>query len=60
MAVPGITLLGSAPTFYKIAVTQALLTALATAQYPETPTIVQKFRPLVEDPLVFYQNGMGG
>lgn len=43
----GITMVGTAPTFYKIPVTEELLTALATSQYPAQPTIVQKFFPPV-------------
>ncbi|KAL0948784.1 hypothetical protein HGRIS_008914 [Hohenbuehelia grisea] len=58
MTFPGIILVGSTPAFYKITVTRELMTALATAQYPEVPTVVEKFLPPVEDPLAFYQSGM--
>jgi hypothetical protein len=39
---PAITLEGSAPTFYKIPVTQNLVDAVTTAQYPPDETIVCK------------------
>ncbi|KAH8993687.1 hypothetical protein EDB92DRAFT_1852753 [Lactarius akahatsu] len=47
--VPGITMIGTTPTFYKIEVTQDLVDAIETAQYPESPTIVHKLVPPVED-----------
>jgi len=43
----GITMVGSAPIFYKVPVTEELLTCLATSQYPPHHTIVQKFFPPV-------------
>lgn len=38
-------MLGSAPTFYKIPVTQELLVAVEHGQFPLTPTVVQRFCP---------------
>ncbi|KAJ8456961.1 hypothetical protein ONZ45_g18512 [Pleurotus djamor] len=58
MTFPGITLVGSTPTFYKITVTKGLIIALATGQYPEKSTNVEKFLPPVDNPLAFYQSGM--
>lgn len=43
----GITMVGTAPTFYKIPVTQELLMSLATSQYPPHATMVEKFLPPV-------------
>lgn len=40
--IPGITMIGSTPTFYKITVTQDLIAAIQVGQYPETPTIVHR------------------
>jgi hypothetical protein len=39
---PGITMIGSTPTFYKINDTQDLIDAVETAQYPANPTTVHK------------------
>ena len=58
MTFPGITLVGSTPTFYKITVTKGLMIALATGQYPEKSTNVEKFLPPVDNSLAFYQSGM--
>jgi hypothetical protein len=43
----GIIMVGTAPTFYKIPVTQELLISLATSQYPPHATMVEKFFPPV-------------
>ncbi|KAL0945084.1 hypothetical protein HGRIS_014922 [Hohenbuehelia grisea] len=58
MTFPGLTLIGSTPTFYKITVTEELLIALATAQYPATPTIVERLVPPIPDPTSFQSKGM--
>ncbi|KAH9051165.1 hypothetical protein EDB83DRAFT_1326156 [Lactarius deliciosus] len=47
--IPGIITLGSTPTFYKIRVTQDLVDAIETAQYPENPTTVHRLVPPVDD-----------
>ena len=45
----GITMIGSAPLLYKIPLTNELLIAINAGQYPQTPTIVQRFMsPAVE------------
>ena len=54
----GITMVGTAPTFYKIPVTEELLTCLATSQYPPHPTIVQKFFPPVPNLVKLSNDGM--
>jgi hypothetical protein len=56
--IPGITMVGSAPTFYKITVTQDLVDAVETAQYPANQTTVYKLVPPVEDLARLRQNGM--
>ena len=55
---PGITMIGSTPTFYKINVTQDLVDAVETAQYPANPTTVYKLVPPVDDLVRLDQNGM--
>jgi len=42
MTIPGITMVGTRPTFYLVPVTQALSVAVVTGQYPEAPTEVVK------------------
>ncbi|KIL65191.1 hypothetical protein M378DRAFT_1039664 [Amanita muscaria Koide BX008] len=46
----GITMIGTAPTFYKIPVTKELLISLATTQYPPQVTTVEKLIPPVPSP----------
>ena len=55
---PAITMVGPCPIFYKIPVTQALVDALITAQYPTQPTIVQRLVPPVPDPISYRRQGM--
>jgi hypothetical protein len=55
---PGIIMIGSAPTFYKINITQDLVEAVETAQYPANPTTVHKLVPPVDDLDGLSQNGM--
>ena len=55
---PAITMVGPCPIFYKIPVTQALVDALITAQYPTQPTIVQRLVPPVPDPISYGRRGM--
>jgi hypothetical protein len=54
----GITMVGTAPTFYKIPVTEQLLISLATSQYPPQVTIVEKFIPPVPLPAKLANDGM--
>jgi hypothetical protein len=55
---PGITMTGTAPTFYKIPVTEHLLYAITTAQYPAQETIVHKLIPPILNIARFAQEGM--
>ncbi|TDL16367.1 hypothetical protein BD410DRAFT_795488 [Rickenella mellea] len=43
----GVAMVGSAPVFYKIRVTKALLDHVAAGTYPPMPTIIQKLIPPV-------------
>jgi phosphoenolpyruvate-protein kinase (PTS system EI component) len=43
----GIIMSGSAPIFYKIDITAALLKAIETGQYPAQVTVIHKFEPTV-------------
>ncbi|KAF8556496.1 hypothetical protein OG21DRAFT_615014 [Imleria badia] len=56
--IPGITMIGSTPTFYKITITQDLVEAVETAQYPANVTTVHKLVPPVDDLARLSQNGM--
>lgn len=55
---PAITMVGPCPIFYKILVTQALVNALITAQYPQQPTVVQRLVPPVPNPDSCRRHGM--
>ncbi|KZP31648.1 hypothetical protein FIBSPDRAFT_775593 [Athelia psychrophila] len=48
--IPGITMVGSSPTFYKVPVTTELAQAVALGEYPATPTIVYAHLPDVPRP----------
>ena len=54
----GITMVGTTPNFFRIPVTQQLIVALATAQYPAEPTIVHKLVPPVPDHTTILEQGM--
>lgn len=56
--IPGITMVGSTPTFYKITVTQDLIDAIQVGEYPGTPTTVDKLLPPVADIAELSQFGM--
>ena len=53
--IPAIIMIGTAPIFYRIHVTMALLQALATSSYPQEETTVLKFIPPVPN---LHTNGM--
>jgi hypothetical protein len=55
--IPGITMTGTVPTFYKINITSALAKAVA-AQYPVQPTIVHSLLPPVTQPDLLEEFGM--
>jgi hypothetical protein len=54
----GITMVGTAPTFYKIPVTDEILISLATAQYPPKITTIEKLVPPVPFPERLANDGM--
>ncbi|KAF8808453.1 hypothetical protein BYT27DRAFT_7137408 [Phlegmacium glaucopus] len=56
--IPAITMIGTAPIFYRIPVTTALLQALATASYPQEETTVLKFIPPVPNQHRYRIDGM--
>ena len=56
--IPGITMVGSTPTFYKVTVTQDLIDAIQVGEYPGTPTTVHKLLPPVADIAELSQFGM--
>jgi hypothetical protein len=56
--IPAIMMMGTAPIFYRIPVTTALLQALTTASYPEEETTVLKFIPPVSDQQRYRTDGM--
>ena len=55
---PAIIMVGSAPIFYRIIVTAALIDALVTSTYPVEPTIVLKCIPPVPNPARYDIEGM--
>ncbi|KAF6754861.1 hypothetical protein DFP72DRAFT_1009088 [Ephemerocybe angulata] len=55
---PGITMVGTAATFYKITITSELALAVAGGVYPENETIVREFVPPVSEPLDYVAQGM--
>ncbi|KAJ7067818.1 hypothetical protein C8F01DRAFT_1364265 [Mycena amicta] len=54
----GIIMTGSAPIFYKIPVSEALLEAVETTQYPAHATVVSRFVPPVRDLITYLEYGM--
>ena len=56
--IPGITMVGTAPTFYKIDVNTNLIEAIGYGQYPVQTTIVHKLTPPVQALRDFQRDGM--
>jgi hypothetical protein len=56
--IPGIVMVGTAPIFYRITVTAALIDALATSTHPVESTIVLKCIPSVPNPVNYSIQGM--
>ncbi|RDB25626.1 hypothetical protein Hypma_006166 [Hypsizygus marmoreus] len=54
----GITMLGTAPMFYKIPVTADLLNSVITSQFPLQQTVVKKLIPPVPDMIKLWEEGM--
>ncbi|KAF8814383.1 hypothetical protein BYT27DRAFT_7266192 [Phlegmacium glaucopus] len=55
---PGITMVGTAPIFYRIPVLPQLLEALVTSTYPKEVTVVLKFVPPVVNKETYFSEGM--
>jgi hypothetical protein len=55
---PGVTLVGSSPTFYKIPVTKDLAQAVALGCFPATLTVVYVYLPAVPHPALRLSEGM--
>jgi hypothetical protein len=51
-------MIGTAPTFYKIRVTQQLADVVALGTFPRDPTIVYRHTPLVARPFRRLSEGM--
>ena len=45
----GVTMVGTAPYFYRVLITEALLTAVETVSFPNEETVVLRFIPPVPD-----------
>ncbi|KIL60759.1 hypothetical protein M378DRAFT_187705 [Amanita muscaria Koide BX008] len=56
--IPGITMAGTAPTFYKVDITTALVNAVETGEYPSQATTVHKLIPPVQSRWDFERDGM--
>jgi len=56
--IPGITLQGTTPVFFKVNVTAELATAIGGGAYPETPTIVYAHLPEIPRPDQRWVEGM--
>ncbi len=55
---PGITMIGTTPTFYKIPVTTNLISAIANSRRPSKVTTVERFIPTVPSPENLDSHGM--
>jgi hypothetical protein len=55
---PGITLVGSSPTFYKIPITKEFAQAVVLGRFPATPTIVYAHLPALPRPARRLSEGM--
>ncbi|KAF7441089.1 hypothetical protein PC9H_001438 [Pleurotus ostreatus] len=56
--IPGITMVGTSPIFYRTTVTRSLLNNLSSLQYPSEETIVLRFVPPVANPRLYSRVGM--
>ena len=56
--IPGITMFGTAPTFYKIKISRTLVEAVELGKYPTQTTIVHKLIPPVQVLWDFQRDGM--
>lgn len=55
---PGIILIGTTPTFYKVPVTADLVRHLRLGSYPPEPTIVSEYVPELPRPRRRHSEGM--
>jgi len=56
--IPGITMVGTAPTFYKVDLTTTLVDAVELGEYPAQTTVVHKLTPPVQAPWNLQRDGM--
>lgn len=56
--IAGITMLGTSPTFFKIPITQALVSAVELGDYPTEPTVVSMHTPEIPRPSCRAAEGM--
>ncbi|KAM6499421.1 hypothetical protein JOM56_004929 [Amanita muscaria] len=56
--IPGITMVGTAPSFYRTTISESLLNALVTASYPTDKTVVFRFIPPVPNQMCYTIDGM--
>ncbi|KZP03270.1 hypothetical protein FIBSPDRAFT_855719 [Athelia psychrophila] len=56
--IAGLTMVGTAPTFFKIPVTQELVTAVELGEYPAAPTVVAMHVPKIARPSCRVAEGM--
>lgn len=56
--IPGISMVGTAPVFYKVEVTADLIHAIQLGQYPAQVTTVHRFVPPVPRPMLMREEGM--
>jgi hypothetical protein len=49
MMFPAMTMVGTSPTFYRVAVTSSLSKSVQTGTYPELETRVLRYRPILRD-----------
>ena len=54
----GIAMVGTAPYFYRVLITDALLTAVETASFPDEETVIFRFIPPVPDMDSYVSDGM--
>ncbi|KAJ6465570.1 hypothetical protein DFH09DRAFT_957204, partial [Mycena vulgaris] len=57
-AFAGIVMIGTAPTFYQIPVSEALVDAVARGHYPAAATVVKKLKPPVDNLRHYFSDGM--
>ncbi|KAJ8457411.1 hypothetical protein ONZ45_g18322 [Pleurotus djamor] len=56
--IPGITMVGSTPAFFRTTITTELREAIASMRRPAEETVILRFIPPVADPASYYVQGM--